>query len=290
MVLLYLCKYSHSLISVIFCESLIHKYAIVAIMDLSGKLVATGLNQLQAEAYLLLLDTGRISPPNAARKLGISRTNSYKLFERLEQIGIAKKVTHQKVTAYEPSNPMALSSLVSEQRNIAAQREDAVRNVLGELTEKFESEASRPSVVIRSGKKAVIEAYKQQMLQKSDVYFLRSRSDIPTLGFDAMHDIRITPERHGQQRFGITPDRATGTNTSQGDSRSALTRTWMKEEDYTAPVEWSASGSSLVIVVFGARPYAITIQDKTITEAFLQIWKLLDSLLRSMPYYKNLPR
>lgn len=255
-----------------------------------NKLVATGLNELQAAAYLLLLDTGRIPPPNAARKLHISRTNAYKLFERLEEMGIAKKTTHQKVVAYEPRNPLALSNLVSEQRNIAAQREDAVRDVLAELTERFEAEAGKPSVVIRSGKSAVIEAYKQQLLQKSDVYFLRSRSDIPTLGFETMHDIRITPERHGQKRFGITPDRAIGTNTSQGDSRSALTRTWVKEEDYTAPVEWSASGSTLLIVVFGARPYAITIQDRTVTDAYVQMWKLLDSLLRAMPYYKGLPR
>ena len=259
-------------------------------MDTKNKLIATGLNELQAEAYLLLLETGQAAPPNAARKLQISRTNAYKIFERLEELGLAKKNMRQKVLTYEPNNPLALSSLVSEQRNIAAQREDAVRDVLKELTEKFESDINKPSIIIRGGKQAVIDAYKQQLLQCSDVYFLRSRSDIPTLGFEAMHDIRITPERHGKQRFGITPDRATGTNTSKGDSRSALQRTWVKEEDYTSPVEWSASGSSLLIVVFGARPYAVTVQDKTITEAFVQVWRLLDSLLRSMPYYKDLPR
>lgn len=128
------------------------------------------------------------------------------------------------------------------------------------------------------------------MLEKSDVYFLRSQSDISTLGFDIMHEIRITPARHGNSRFGITPDRAAGTKISQGDKRSALTLTWVKEEDYTAPVEWSVTNTSLLIVIFGAQPHAISIQDKIVAEAFLQVWKLLDQLLRTMPYYKKLPR
>ncbi len=257
---------------------------------IESKLVATGLSELQAKAYLLLIDTGSITPPNAARKLEISRTNAYKLFERLEEVGIAKKVVTKNVTTYEPLNPLALSTLVSEQRNLASQREDAVRDVLSELTERFTSESTQTRVVVRKGKQAVIDAYKEQLLEKSDIYFLRSRSDIPTLGFDAMHDIRVTPERHGSKRYGITPDSAAGTKTSKGDSRSALSRTWVKEEDYTAPVEWSVSKSSLVIIVFSDKPYAITIQDKVVAEAYLQTWKLLDGLLRSMSYYKNLPR
>lgn len=259
-------------------------------MDITNKLIATGLNELQSKAYVLLLDAGELSPPNAARKLNISRTNAYKLFERLEEIGIAKKSKSKGVTSYEPNNPLALSSLVSEQRNIASQREDAVRDVLDDLTKRFEQKSHVSRVVVRRGKRAVIEAYKEQMLERKDLYFIRSRSDIPTIGFDEMHDIRVTPGRHGQKRHGITPDLAAGTQISQGDSRSNLTRTWVKEEDYTSPVEWSASGSSLLIVVFGSQPYAISIQDKVVTEAFLELFKLLDNLLRSMPYYPNLPR
>jgi hypothetical protein len=69
-----------------------------------------------------------------------------------------------------------------------------------------------------------------------------------------------------------------------------MTRTWVRQEDYEAPVEWSVSGTTLLIVIFGAEPHAITITNPLVADAFRQIWHLLDTCLRAMPYYGDLPR
>ena len=115
--------------------------------------------------------------------------------------------------------------------------------------------------------------------------------DIPALGFETMHEIRTMPARFGKRRYGITPDISTGTTAnSEGDERSNLARTWVRQEDYTAPVEWSVSGSSLLIVVFADEPHAVTIDNPLIAEAFRQMWHIMDSCLRTMPYYGDLPR
>ncbi len=111
------------------------------------------------------------------------------------------------------------------------------------------------------------------------------------MGFNAMEAIRTTPSRYGLKRCGITPDMGTGTTANpDSDQRSDLSRTWVRQEDYTAPVEWSVCGSSLLIVIFEDEPHAITIESTIVAEAFKQIWLLLNSTLQAMPYYSKLPR
>ncbi len=259
-------------------------------MDLS-KLIAVGLNEQQAEAYALLLEKGSASPAQAAAKLKLSRTNAYKVFDRLVEFQLASKKEEKKKIVYSPANPMAISSLVAEQRNLATQREEAANILIAELLAKYHSHTTQPDAKAVTGRTQVADAYRAQIRQKETIYFIRSRADIPVMGFDTMHEIRTTPARYGSKRFGINPDIATGTTPNPEPSeRSNFTRTWVRQEDYTAPVEWSVSGSTLLIVVFEDEPHAITIDSPVVAEAFRQLWHIMDTCIRAMPYYKQLPR
>lgn len=253
-------------------------------------LIATGLSDLQAKAYLLLLEEGEITPPKLAGRLNISRTNAYKVLDKLSELRLAVRSDSDKKISFEPGNPLALSNLAAEQRNLATAQEEAVKSVLSSLMTQFYSHSEQPLASVVSGKEAVIDAYRQQINQLEPIYFIRSRSDIVSMGFDTMHDIRITPSRHGIKRHGITPDITTTPINPQSDERSNLDRTWMKLEDYDAPVEWSISGSTLLIVVFGNEPHAVTIANPLIAGAFKQLWRLLNNCLKSMDYYGELPR
>lgn len=258
-------------------------------MDIS-KLVATGLTTPQAEAYALLLQHGSLTPPQTATKLRLSRTNAYKLLDKLVDIGLAKKDETSKKATYLPDNPMALSNLVIDQRSKAAKQEEAVRQIMSDLLATYHTHTEQPSVELVSGRDNVVNAYRKQIALLQPIYFVRSSADIAGLGYETMHEIRITPGRHGVKRYAIAPDVDRPGGTKPGDTRSNLDRTWMRKEDYTGAVEWSISGSTLLIVIFGSEPHAITIDSPLVTEAFLQLWKLLDSCLKAMPYYKTLPR
>lgn len=260
------------------------------VMD-TEKLIATGLNQQQASAYALLLEHGEISPSEAAQKLKLSRTNGYKALDRLVEMRLAIKKESGKKIVYAPNHPQALSNLVAEQRNVATSREEAVRSVLTDLLAKYHTHNEQPHTDVVTGRNNVAEAYRTQIAQNEPIYFIRSRMDIPVMGFDLMHEIRVAPGRHGLKRSGITPDLSTGTTSNpSSDQRGNLTRTWMKQEDYTAPVEWSVCGSSLLIILFDDEPHAVIIENPLIAEAFRQIWQLLNSCLKQMPYYAQLPR
>ena len=253
-------------------------------------LVATGLNPTQAEVYLLLLKHGSAAPPLLAKELRLSRTNAYKVLDQLTEIGLTKREEVKKKYVYYPDNPLSLTNLVAEQRNIATAREEAVKNVMNDLLATYHQHTEQPDLQVVTGQTAVVEAYHKQIQLLKPIYFLRSRTDIPTLGFENMHEIRVKPGRHGVRRHGITPDMTAGPINPASDKRSKLERTWIKQEDYNAPVEWSVSGSTLLIVLFGSEPHAITITNPIIAQSFLQIWKLLRSSLHAMPYYKHLPR
>ncbi len=253
-------------------------------------LVTAGLQPLQAQAYALLLQTGEIAPPEAAQKLGLTRTNAYKLFDRLVEQGLANKVEVRKKFVYQPSNPLALAELVGNARNQVTAQEEAVKQVMNQLLERYYEKTEQPSVQTVTGRDAVVAAFWQQINLREPIYFMRSRADIPSLSFETMHELRIGPAHHGQKRFGITPDAEHGPINPEGDVRSNLKRTWVKHEDYTAPVEWSVSGSMLLIVLFGSEPHAITINNPIIADAFRQLWHIMDNCLRAMQYYKTLPR
>lgn len=258
-------------------------------MDKS-KLITAGLQPQQAEMYVLLLEKGSLLPPEAATKLKLTRSNAYKILDKLVELGLADKQKIGKKMTYQPSNPLALTNMVLEVRNQVTAQEDAVKSLLDELLKRYYEKTEQPTVQAVTGRKAVISSYQQQINLRKPIYFVRSTADVSSMGFDTMHNIRVAPAHYGQKRYGITPDVLHGPKNPSGDIRSNLARTWVKYEDYTAPVEWSVSGSMLIIILFGQEPHAIIITNPVVADAFRQLWHIMDSTLRAMPYYSSLPR
>jgi predicted transcriptional regulator len=252
------------------------------------KLLATGLTKNQAEAYALLVEQGEISPPLAAAVLHLSRTNTYKLFDKLVELGLAFKKSGNK-SIYQLSNPIALTALAAKVREEATVKEEAINNIMKTLLAKYYKHTEQPSIAVVSGKHDVADVFRNQINLNEDIYFIRTPADIPLMGFETMHEIRISPSRLGSNRYGILPDEGKGPINYKSHERSNLTTTWMKYEDYNSPVEWSVTESSLLIILYGVEPHAITITNPVVAGAFLQLWHLRDNCLKAMPYYKSLP-
>jgi hypothetical protein len=255
----------------------------------TDKLMTAGLSRPQAEAYALLIERGDLTPPDAALSLGVTRTNAYKLYDKLVEIGLAKK-SETKKSQYTLSNPLALASLVSNYRAEATAREEAVNTIMNSLLANYYKHTEQPAIEVVSGKRNIADAFRNQIALNENVYFIRSLADIPLMGFDAMHEIRVAPSRRGLQRFGLMPDGNKGPINYASHKRSNLEITWFRQEDYDAPVEWSVTASSLMIILYGSEPHAITIANPLIAQAFLQVWHLLDGCLKTTPYYASLPR
>ena len=248
-------------------------------------LTKAGLSDLQAGVYLYLLDHGQAAPPVIAKALHLTRSNAYKVLERLEELDLAQKSENNKKLVYLAADPTALASLVAEERNRVIALEHSVKDAMQQLQAKYRKSTKSSQVSTGRGQAALVSAYEQQATQKQPIYFVKSRADIPFMGFETMDRLRQLPARHGTKRFGITPDGAEAPTNPEIDTSSNLTRTWIPAERYTAPVEWTVSGSELLISVFADKGYYIRIQDRVVTDAFEQIWKLIDDNVRTNPTY-----
>lgn len=256
-------------------------------MDLQS-LITVGLTPLQAEAYALLIETGGIKPPDASRRLKATRTNTYKLLDKLVELGLAQKVEDTKKIIYVPNNPLALANLTAAYRAEAVAREEAASKVMQQLLAQYYTHSDRPDVKVVTGRKKVAEAYRQQLVLREDIYFIHSKADVPMMGFDVMHEIRTIPSRHDKQRNVIMAADGKSTINYEQHKRSNLSITWAEESAYTAPVEWSVTESSLLIVLYATEPHAILLADRVVAGAFLQLWKLLSNLLKQQDLHKQL--
>lgn len=254
-------------------------------------LINAGLTEAQAAAYLFLLEHGESAPPALTANLKITRSNAYKVLDSLDELGLASKHEVRKKFVYRAADPTALSSLVAEKRNDIIALEQHIRSAMQELRASYQkSSGTTTSVEVLDGKKAMTDSYEQQASGKNPIHFIKSRADIPFMGFETMDRVRRLSSNYDTPRFGITPDAAEGPNALEIDARTNLTRTWVGSEAYTSPVEWAVSGNDLLIQVFDGDGRVIRISDYEVAESFRQLWQIMDKSLRAGPGYKKLPR
>ena len=233
-----------------------------------------GLSQPQAACYLYLLKHGATSPPQLATATHLTRSNAYKVLDTLEEVGLVRRDQTIKKVRYEAADPIALASLVAEQRNRAIKLEQGVKAALQELRTTYQRSSSKVSANVQYGTEAMVSAYEVQAAHGKPIYFIKSRADIPFLGYEVMDRLRRIPyKQYGTLRYGITPN-APEVPDSTVDHAAGLTRTIVAIEDYTAPVEWSVSGDELIITIFDGEGRTITIRDALVAQSFEQVWRL----------------
>lgn len=256
---------------------------------MENTLIEAGLSRLQAQVYLYLLDRGSAAPNMLTENLTITRTNAYKVLESLEKLELVKRTTKNKKATYYPENPTALASLVAEKRNDVIALEQSVDKAMRGLQDKYRKLKTDISAEVLLGKEAIIEGYDNQAQQRQPIYFIKSRADIPFMGFEVMDEVRHRQAKLSNARYGITTDSAEAPKNKEIDRRTNLARTWVNENDYTAPVEWSVCGDTLVIQVFDDEGKSVVIRSDLIAQSFTQIWHIADKALRSSADYKKLP-
>lgn len=253
-------------------------------------MINIGLTELQAQTYLWLLEHGSTTPPRLVKELKLTRTNAYKVLDSLVDLGLASKSEVQKKLTYFAEDPIALSSLAAEERNKAIALEQNTKEAVFELRRKFNKTNGGTDIKTHKGKTAVKAAYEHQAKLQEPIHFIQSRIDRVAMGFETMDYIRRLPAKFGTRRFGITPDDPLAPINPEVDARSSLTRTWISDQDYTAPVEWTVAGDELMIINFDDNASAIRIKNAVVAEGFKQLWQALDKNLRANPEYKKLPR
>jgi sugar-specific transcriptional regulator TrmB len=255
-------------------------------------LVKIGLNPTQAKAYLALMHNGKLTPPELAKITGEARTNAYSVLDQLVELGLAKKTEVKKKFQYQLENPVALEKLVKYHRDEALERERSVKNAMPALLNYFYTYSEQPGVRFFQGKDGVIEMYKDKMRTVKTISMVRSPADLDFFGdFEGIARIRRKFNSSSISRHMITPDsKEAHVDWKNNDKNHGNTRTWLKKDDYTAPVEWSVYGDKVGIISFGEEAMGLIIESPQIAESFRQLLKLAELGSKLQDNYQKLPR
>ncbi len=276
-----------------FCHLLFdiyYKFYYCTIMD-ESTLISCGLSQNQARTYRALVMRKSLKPSQLAKLTGESRTNSYAILDRLVQLGLATKADEAKKFAYYPTSPLNLKILLDEKRNEAEKQLSLLDRKLPQMLSAYELGGSAPKIKHYIGKKELEQLYKNQASRPGKkVHFIRSLADVPYFGMEEMTNFRLMPVKFKKSRVGIVPFNYYGRFTPKDDAKSRLSRTWLPQNSYTAPIEWAVSGDTVDIMSFIGEGYAISIQNQEIANSLRQIIDLFSDNIRKSPDYEQTPK
>jgi len=256
-----------------------------------------GLSSNQAIAYKHLVEHGTTTASTLAVQLGESRTNMYKVLDKLIEFDLALKQQINKKFHYSAASPAALEQFVQKQSEAARQRERRLNSELPHLLDYYFAHSERPSIRYYEGADGLAKINKDQLSTGQPVKFIRSSADAAFLGFEALHKLRNNFPRLGIPRETIIQDylpyELAANNrmaVEDSDKLMLLRRTWIDKEDYTAPVEWAVYGNKLSIIQFGEQAMGMVIESSSIADAFRQLYTLLDEGIKRRPDYAAYPK
>ena len=254
-------------------------------------LISIGLSQNQARSYRALVIRKSLKPSELSRLIGESRTNSYAILDKLTDMNLATKIDENKKFTYYPASPLALKEMLEKQQKETERKIAELDRKMPQMMSAYQIGGEAPKVKHYKGKKELEQMYIEQMEQPGrELYFIRSKADVPYFSYAKMNEIRLLAPKYKKRRFGITPIVFYSPNDPRKDSKSNLKRAWITNEEYLSPVEWAVSGNTVQAILMKDEGYGLSINNPEISESFREILKLLFKYIKSSPDYDKLPK
>lgn len=258
-----------------------------SMMDLS----AAGLTPTEAKCYAALLEKREWKPADLAKSVNETRTNCYKILDNLVELGLAERFDKDKKLHYRAMSPMRLIELSRSRRSEFEASEKVLELQAANFFSEYIKNHDQPGVRFVEGQSGIKEIFQEIAKASEPVRFIHTKKGIDFYGFDTMHNLRMLAVAAGVRRKALTVDDPVAPKDYQHtDPEVLLERTWLKQNDYTAPVEWGVFDDTLYVISYGSEAMGMIVQSKQIAESFKQIFDLLDRDQRALPGYDTLPK
>ncbi len=238
-------------------------------------LTKIGLNDTQASAYITLIKSGSLTPPELVEKLKIKRTNAYAVLDQLTTMGLAKEKEVRKKLTYYPENPVALERLAAKKRGEALEQERKVQASMPMMLKYFQTFSDQPGIKFYQGINEIKEIYNDTLRTCKDIYLFRSLHDQDLLSTDYYIAYKKKRAQLGIKTHVLNGSEDTDAWNKKLDSEFNLVRTQIGVDDYTAPVEIAAYGNKVSIISFGEEAIGMIIDSPQIAESIKQIFGLV---------------
>lgn len=256
-----------------------------------------GLTKAEAQIYTILVKNSPSTPPQLASTANESRTNTYKLLDSLEQLGLVTRDESQPKLRYWANNPSVLLDQLKKRRSEVESAEKRFQSSLPGLVDEYFKHSEQPAIRYFHGIDGIEEVYKDQLKTKQPVTFVHSIGIRDFFGVEKMHHIRNEFPKHKIRRHAFYPDVPQAIQPGEptlpvheSDAFMLMTRTWLDENDLHSPVEWSVYGNKLSIISLGNEVVGMIIESKQIADSFQEILTLLDTHIKKQPGYSQLPK
>lgn len=233
-----------------------------------------GLTEPQAKCYLAILTYGPLPPAKIAVYANESRTNTYMVCEKLEQLGLVTHTDSEKLT-YTALHPSALEALAERRRKAMMRNEQAVKQGLLPLIDLFYASSELPGTRTLQGVEGIKEVYQDTLRTAQDIYLLRSIHDTPAMGIDFFDTYKAKRAAKGIQTHALMPESSEVARNSGTDEALLINRTVLPSGYYTGAVEIDVYGGKVALISFGETQMATIIDSPPIAEAMRQIMQLL---------------
>lgn len=236
-----------------------------------------GFTTAQAKAYIYLVRAGSLTPPELAVKIKESRSNTYKILDRLVEMGVVRKSTEHKRATYLPENPVSLESAAKKNRDDALLREQQIKDAMPLLLSYFYTHSEQPGVRFFQGKDGVREVFNDMLRTGQTIYLIRSPADVAFYDKEFFAAFRAKRAKLGIETHALTVDVATAIHDPAEDTKNNFHRTWLPADAYTAPVEYNIYGDKLAIISYGQEAMALIIDSPQIAASFRQLFGLVQA-------------
>ena len=243
-------------------------------------LLQSGLSKDEAAVYEALLVAGPQGAGSLLARVHIKRGLLYKVLDRLSSRGLVVERKKEGRTIFSPQPPDVLAKLAEDNEVVAKSARAAIAAALPELKAKYILSTERPVIQFFEGLDGLKKIYEDSLASGAkDFYFIRpvktSVSYERAYGrwFKSYRERRAAA---GITTHGMTPDDADTNHDPAVDASWKLVRTWLRPQDYGAPIEMNIYGDKLAILSYGKEIFGIVIENAPLAQAFRDLFRLAD--------------
>lgn len=239
--------------------------------------VAAGLKEEQAEVYALLLEHGKMYAGQIAKKVSMKHGLLYKTLHELVAKQYVTQGKDQGKMCFWPVDPERVCYELEREADALQKRLEHVRFKLPEIRMKYAAATERPMIKYFEGLDGLKEMYLDRLEYRDmDHYFVRPGKVAfyeRYFGQWFQTHLRKVAEAHIRTN-GITADDPETTHSPERDKLRGFIRTWVREEDYTAPVEVYIYANKVSIISFGKEIFGVLIENTPIAQGFTELFLL----------------
>jgi predicted transcriptional regulator len=238
-----------------------------------------GLTEEQATVYEALITNGPMKAGAMSKKTPLKRGLAYYVLDQLVEMGLVEKEQEKgKIAVFRAMHPLKLREFLDKRAEQEREAQKALEGTLPTLISKFNLVSGMPGARFFEGVEGFKKVYDDKLATGKTIRLIRTV-------YEPVYQKQVKPIVHefvkkrvkkGMSTIALTPPRPlfAEKRTHEDDLSKNYYRTYMKETDYTSPVEVAVYGDKMAILSYAQELVGVIIESPQIAKAFKEIFML----------------